>query len=339
MTRSRALALTTITITLILAAVILLLRRPTEPASPVVTGNTAVEALARTENRRLSELPAQALAQPGELPASLSGVHHGIVLHTDARGHLVIDANLLRLADFFLSALGEEDIRQVLARIHYDLATQLQEPALAEARDIVRRYVDYKLDLARIDTPAPAHGEAAYVQSLGERLERMQQLRLTYFSPAEIQAFFGLEDAEDDYMKQKLAIARNTRSSPLEKQQQTAALEASLPEELRAMRARVSRDSDVYAETKQMKTDGATAEALYQYRARELGEDAARNLARLDEEQAAWQRRLDEFSAQRQQLLASGMSPQDQQAQLQTYLESHFDNLEQKRVMALRGAP
>lgn len=309
-----------------------------ETIEPPVTPFVTADIEAGNENLRISQLPTDSLGNPGPLPASLAGVSHGIVLATDSSGHLILDEALIHLFDFYLSALGEEDIRQVLVRIHRDLAAQLQEPALAQARDILRRYVDYKLALAEVDAQPVTRDDTTYVQALADRLGKVRQLRMSYFSQPEMAAFFGLDDAEDDYMAQKLAITHDERAGPQEKQHQLDALEMSLPDDLRALRKRVTRDSDVYAEARKMRSDGASAEAIHQYRARELGEDAARALARLDVQQTQWQQRLQAFSVQRQQLLASGMSPQDQQRHLQEYLDKNFDALEQKRVIALQGA-
>jgi lipase chaperone LimK len=253
------------------------------PAATPTPHSTSTDVEARNANLRISRIHADALENPGPLPASLAGVSHGIVLATDSRGHLILDDGLVRLFDFYLSVLGEEDIQHVLVRIHRELSTQLREPALAQARDILRRYVDYKLALAGVDAQASPRDDAAYVQALADRLDRVHQLRLSHFTQTEITAFFGLEDAEDDYMTQRLAITHDRQSGPLEKQQQLDALENRLPEDLRAMRKRVTRDSDVYADVQKMRAEGASTEAIHQYRARELGEDAATALARLDE--------------------------------------------------------
>lgn len=319
-----------------IALVLVVLASPPPAATPAQHAS-ATDTEARNANLRISQIPAHALENPGPLPASLAGVSHGIVLATDSRGYLILDEGLIRLFDFYLSVVGEEDINYVLLRIHRELSAQLQEPALAQARDILRRYVDYKLALAGVDAQPASRDDAAYVQTLSDRLNRVHQLRMSHFTQTEITAFFGLEDAEDNYMTQRLAITHDKQSGALEKQKQLDALENRLPEDLRAMRKRVTRDSDIYAEVQKMRSEGASAEVIHQYRARELGEEAATALARLDVEQAQWQQRLQAFSMQRQQLQASGMSPQDQQRHLQEYLDMNFDALEQKRVIALQG--
>lgn len=308
---------------------------PTKTAS----GNTAQALIARHENRRISQLPRHALENPGELPASLAGSSHGVMLRLDTRGNLVIDDGLIRIFDFYLSALGDEDISHILIRIHRDLSDQLAEPALTQARDILQRYADYRIALEGIDESPSGKDETSYLKALGNRLDQVRRLRQSYFSRTEISAFFGLDDAEDDYMSKKLEIAHGTQLSPSEKQRHIEALDRELPEDLRTLRKRVTQDSDVYFDTVKMKADGAPLETIYQFRARELGEAAARNLARLDEEQEQWMRRLQAYSGQRQQLLKSGLSTQDQQRYLQEFLEKNFDALEQKRVIALQDEP
>ena len=58
-----------------------------------------------------------------------------------------VDEGLLRLFEFYLLALQDESVTQVLARIHHELTSQLQQPALNQARELLQRYIDYRLAL------------------------------------------------------------------------------------------------------------------------------------------------------------------------------------------------
>ena len=134
----------------------LLLYRP-EPlpatAAPLTATSTPEDSRsreARDLNHNLRETPATSLPDPGPLPPSLAGAHHGVQLRMDAQGNLLLQADLLHLFDFYLAGREEEGLDKVLTRIHRDLATQLREPALGQARDLLRRYVDYRLSLIHI---------------------------------------------------------------------------------------------------------------------------------------------------------------------------------------------
>ncbi len=54
---------------------------------------------ARDLNHNLRETPAARLADPGPLPPSLAGAHHGVQLRMDAQGNLLLQAYLVHLFD------------------------------------------------------------------------------------------------------------------------------------------------------------------------------------------------------------------------------------------------
>lgn len=100
-----------------------------------------------------------------------------MVLQADGNGQLRLQPELLQLFDFYSSAIDEEPVAQILLRIHHDLASQLHEPVLAQARDLLKRYLDYRLAMA--DLPA---GNASPAQrACAQHLEALTRLRAEYF--------------------------------------------------------------------------------------------------------------------------------------------------------------
>lgn len=322
--------------TLVVGAVLAVRHAVTAEAKPAAASSpqAAKAAHALAINQALSQLPVSELPAPGALPASLQGADHGVHLRLDARGNVVLDAGLIRIFDFYLAGLGEETLDKVLARIHLALARQLSGAALTQARELLRRYVDYRIALARLDAPAPPALSPAAAR---QRLDAVRQLRRRYFSIGESQAFFGADDAEDDYLAQRLALTQDNRLPAAEQARQLDALERRLPDTLRAQRQRAMVDAEIYAAAEKMKAEGASKEAIYQLRAQALGDVAARNLEQLDVQRMQWQQRLQAYAEQRQQILAAGLSEPQRQTALQALLDEGFDALEQKRVIALQG--
>ena len=82
---------------------------------------------------------------PEQLPASLAGtsVPDGWA-RTDRLGNLIPTPQLRQLFEYFLSALGEESLPQLVARIQRALSV-LDEPARAQALVTLGAYLDYKL--------------------------------------------------------------------------------------------------------------------------------------------------------------------------------------------------
>lgn len=306
---------------------------PVASASPPEVGvpTDARTQQARTTNASLSQTPITALTDPGPLPPSLQGSRPEVRLQVDPDGNLRIEEGLLRIFDFYLSGLEEEDIATVLARIHRDLATQLQGPALAQARDLLRRYVDYRIALQDL----PQAGTELDLAQLRSRLDAVTALRDQYFSAEESAAFFARESAEDHYMLQRLTITRDATLAPEQQQQALSELENQLPEDLRESRANASRYAELYDATSAMQANGASAEEIRQVREKALGSAAADSLAELDQQHAAWDRRLADYASERNKLRAAGLSAADLQSALLDLQSSRFDELERKRVQAL----
>lgn len=285
---------------------------------------------ASTTNQRLSQAAPSALPDPGPLPPSLQGASHGVSLRMAADGSLLLQEDLLHLFDFYLAGLEEEELDKVLSRIHRDLAAQLQEPALTQARDLLRRYVDYRIALQQL--PEADNLDAA---ALRQRLDALNAMRRGYFSAAEYSAFFARDNAEDEYMVQRLTLAGQSGLSEAQQAQALAELELQLPEEVRAARTESARHGELYAATQQLQQQGASSEEIRQLRERTLGTEAANALAELDRQQAAWKQRLADYASERNRLRAAGLSETDLQAAIAELQASRFDELERLRVQAL----
>lgn len=305
---------------------------PSEPTAPIASVPSDERSQqASALNRQLRETPATALANPGPLPPSLQGASHGVSLRADAQGNLTLQADLLHLFDFYLAGREEEGLDKVLVRIHRDLAAQLQGNALDQARDLLRRYVDYRIALQNL----PEAGSDLEAGALRQRLDALNAVRQQYFSAEEYALFFARDNAEDEYMVQRLALSQQAGLSEEQRQQAVAELELQLPEEVRAVRAESMRHGELYAATQALQQQGASAEEIRQLREQQLGSEAANALAELDRQQAAWQQRLADYAAERNRLRDAGLSDSDLQAAVAELQASRFDELERKRVQAL----
>ena len=312
-----------------------------EASAPVVTApsGVTVETIeqARQINASLHAAPVPDAPLP-PLPALLEGARPDVVLRVDANGHLIPEASILTLFEFYLSALEDEPLDQVLTRIHQVLGQQLQGVALEQARDLLGRYVDYKIALADVEgaSPVPETGlSAGMVGQLRQRLSAVEAARRQWFTSIENDAFFALERAQDDYMIGHLALAENPTLTPSQRQQAQAQLELQLPEEVRALRQRVTRDAELHERVETMRREGASTEAIHRERVQTLGEDAAAGLAALDEERARWQSRLTDYARARDAIRRSGMGDADQLAAIQALIQQRFEGPERLRVQAL----
>lgn len=262
------------------------------------------------------------LAKPGPLPLSLQGASHGVTLGTDPEGNLRVQQDILRLFEFYLAAIEEEPIEALLQRIQWDLASQLQQPARGQANDLLRRYLDYRLGLAALTEPASLDS-----RGLAAHLQRVDGLRLQFFTADEHEALFGAERAEDAHL---LATLQNNENpgSQIDPEQM-------LGDDQRLQRQQAIRDAELFEQVEQLRANGASAGQIYAVREQQLGSEAATALAQLDEQQVLWKQRLEAFSAERQRIRSSDLSAEDQRQAISTVLASSFDEREQLRVRAL----
>ena len=200
-----------------------------------------------------------------------------------------------------------------LVRKHFgaDLATRAL--ALAE------RYVDYRVALGTLKAPRPDDPTA-----LRNSLNARERLRERYFAPEEHEALFARESALDLYTLARLEIQHNTGLTAEEKARALKDAEAELPQEQRADRAHAVAHLGAAAQTQDFETRGVDDRTRYQLRSATYGTDAAQALARLDQEERAWNQKLDDYAA------AMAHDP----GQMQALRERLFTPQEQLRLEA-----
>lgn len=234
---------------------------------------------------------------------------------------LVLSPELLRRFDHYLSMVGQVPLAVIRQRILADLSATLSPSALAQATDILDRYLAFKKALTEL--PAD-HGPDGSVQHVSNRIEQGRQIRLRFFSPAEIRLLFDADDAVADYRLARVAITSDRNLSSDEQQQRLRELNARTPaaivDGVEAPFAHVHLQTQV----DQARQQGASDQAIFTLREQAVGTEAAQRLAALDREEADWRARI----AQYQQALAQGP---EAAAQARTRL---FSPQEQLRLAA-----
>lgn len=270
------------------------------------------------------------------LPKSLEGIDLNIALPLDRDGNLIVGMELKDLFELYLSAMGEEELDDILLRIQNALAQQLTAPVLQQGYDALKRFIDYKVELANLENQQP-DSNLSELENIRQQKQMLADIQQEYFTAEENDALFATETQYDHFMLEHLTIQQNENLTLTEKRQQVEALEASLPQEIRAGRERSMAPANVYQQANLMKAEGQSAENIYQVRAESLGEEAASALAQLDQQRDQWQQRLDVFKLGYESISASGLSPADQKTEVNALLNRDFNSTESIRVRALTG--
>lgn len=270
------------------------------------------------------------------IPKSLEGIDLNIALPLDRDGNLIVGMELKDLFELYLSAMGEEELDDILLRIQSALAQQLTTPALEQGYDALKRFIDYKIELANLEQQQP-DSNLSELDNIRQQKEILATIQQEYFSPSESDALFAEAAQYDEFMLTHLTIQQSENLTLEEKQQQIEALEASLPEEVRAGRESAMAPAKIYQQAQTMKAEGHTATEIYQMRAESLGDEAASALAQLDQQRVQWQQRVDGFKSEYESISASGLSQEDQKTEVNALLNRDFNATESIRVQALTG--
>lgn len=270
-----------------------------------------------------------------DLPPSLRGTTVDGQLRADENGHLVIDQDVRRVFDYFLSAVGEESPDRVLARIRAYAASQLPGPAAAEALQLLLRYLDWQAAAGEL-AEMPAAGKSALdPDHLRERLDRMQALQKQHLGREAADAFFADENRYSEYTIRRLALQEDESLSAESREQVLGQLDNQLPDGLRHSTRQLKQYQRLREITETLQSSGASAGELYQARAEAYGDDAASRLQALDQQRAQWQSRMDEWLWKRDALLSQpGLDAESLDRQLRQQRSQYFDSSELARVAA-----
>ncbi|MFP5429784.1 MAG: lipase secretion chaperone [Gammaproteobacteria bacterium] len=280
--------------------------------------------------------PATLVTGLESMPASLRDTEVDGELEVDAAGRLKITNGIRRMFDYFLSATGEESLETILARIRAYIRLKLPSGPAAEAERLLDAYIAYKKGLDGIQQVAPPSSGQMDLQAVRYQMQQVSALRTRYFSPEVITAFFGDEDAYDQYTLSRLDILQNRQLTPAVRAEQLAALEQQLPPALQESMKAINQYQNLQALTEDwQKRSGSPAE-LRQIRENLVGAEAADRLENLDRERTQWSQRINAWLVERSAILSNAaLGQQDREAQVVATRQQRFDATEILRVESL----
>ena len=219
------------------------------------------------------------------------------------------------IQDLFAYFIGfyEQGEEQMWAQFNAYCQSKLYCPAL---QHLFSRYVDYKTQLQRFDTDVINSADDFY-----RRQEGINHLRNTLFSAEEIASLFFANDDWDKYAIERLAIRQDATLSEQAKSALIVEQLQRLPEALQ----------QAIAPTLQLQKASSLLQrqANYNELAGQFGAEAAERLLALQQEDAQWAERVDDF---KRVLAAIPAHDKEARQQLRSTL---FTANEQKRLAVL----
>lgn len=262
-----------------------------------------------------------------QLPRSLQGSPLPSQLAIHADGNLVIQIAIRHYFDYFLTAIGEEPLSLIAARVRFQLTQELAPPALSQALTIFADYIAYRDTLAYLLNQ----------QQQDQQLLRAQieAARVEHFDPLVINAFFADEDSYGQYMNARSQLSQDPSLSIEERQQRAAQLLAAAPAWLQQQQATANQLSNFQRQRDQLLAETADPAQLQQLREQTFGAEAADRLAELADRRVIWQQQLADYHQQLEDLLAADMDEDDLQAEILGLREYYFNPTEILRVQAI----
>jgi len=235
-------------------------------------------------------------------------------------GNLLVNRDLKRWMDFYLSSVGEFSIQEITEFMEAEMRT-LPAPADQQALDLLNKYLAYLDDISRYDEVSGRKVNGADLDGLVARMEWLEDLRRIYFADTTIAAFFGDDEALDRYSIERMRLAQNGGDTAALDQ-----LEDTLP-----LHLRVAREKARSIETSQsLRETIDDPQVLWEARKERFGKAAADRLAALDVERQQWLARLSDYKA----FLEHNADKKNIDELAEAYRTEHFSPVEQKRVDA-----
>jgi lipase chaperone LimK len=245
---------------------------------------------------------------------------------------------LRRTFDYYLSAVGEQDIPAITRQIGIHLDAQLSAPKAQRARRLLDAYIAFRRALVGLDAKPDLSGTA--VAAVKRRSQAQLALRAQYFTAQENEGMFGFEDAYDLDAIARLQVSQDASLSAADKQKKLAELDATMPAAVRAERDASVVVIRVEQQALEMRAKGASDDDIYRMRAREFDAGAAARLASLDAEEASWKRRIAAYLEARSLLLKRlvNATPLERSQALAELQQSLFSSDERRRLPAYEPA-
>lgn len=293
------------------------------PVAPAASAPAAVPAPSAALPAAADELPAEVLARLEQ--SSLRGSNADGSVRFDGAGRLIVDADLRRHLEWWLSLLGEMPLAQIRELYRRSLPASLNSTQSTAALAFFDRWVDY---LQAADATLPDG-------STLQRLDALALLRRQWFGEQAAEALFGEEEHYTRHVLQRQALLRDQSLTPERRAAALAELDAQLSPEQRQMRAESIDPLLLSEQTAQFDRLGIDASQRLAERSALVGADAAERLAQLDLERLDWEARMAALRQVSRQWTAA-----EYEARLQDWLTRQgFSEPEQRRARALLALP
>ena len=278
---------------------------------------------------------------PQRLPNYFSSTLEGTDIDGGVRvgsdGHIELSIEVKDFIDYFLSAVGDVTPEQAIDAMFNVLDQSLPPENVAEVRQLLDDYLAYKEDAANLMAqpmlPREQQTKAYQLQVMERSLEDLRALRRAHMSQEALEAFFGLEEAYENYTIASIRVQFDDNLSEQEKVKLIQYHRSQLPETIRVTEEQMVQDNERNADV-HAAIMGDDVEALeseldaYGYTEEQKAEIIAFKLAQQD-----FDKRYQKYSEERSSML-SGVTDEATQKQITAQLLGKYFDSEEEQTQA-----
>jgi lipase chaperone LimK len=260
---------------------------------------------------------------------SLAGTQVNGRIREDANGELVVDRDLRRLFDYFLTLRGlypQDFVDQLITDY---MAQFVGDKASAQARQLLEQYQSYQADTKSMVENADV---GLSVEDMRYLVDQRQHIRREHFDDETVAAFFGDLERYEEHQLEAMRIGLDPYLSPAERQRQLEQNDARLPSHMYENRRRTFRYNRLKSALEQA---GSQSEVMAKV-AEQYGDKAAERMRQVEREHQQWQAKVKAALARKQQIYADeSLYPEEQDAMWERYQVRTFTATERRRFEAL----
>ena len=305
-------------------------------SAPTDSQNIALDQQrARIINNDLYQNPVLNNSEGIHTPTSILELEYSVSHLVDDSGHLIPSSTIRHMFDSYLSALDETDLENIISLIQIEINNAFAEPARSDALSLLRRYLDYKIDLIDFEVTMTGDDNSSDLEKIIKSQRNLRDFRARFFSTREYEGFFEESDAHNAFMIEQMRISQDKNLSPDEKAQKLEQALSLLPPSSIESRKRMLSHQQLRTEVTSLRASGGSEEEVFSIRAQTFGTKAAADLKKLDTQRLEWRNKLTAFAQSRQQVLHSSMEDNDKNSAIYSLISEQFDPKDHKRVIAV----
>ncbi len=260
-------------------------------------------------------------------------------------GNIVLDLAVKDFIDYFLSASDDVTPEVAINEMLNVVEASLGPAGKAQMMELLDSYLAYREQamelMAQPMLPSDQQTREYQIQMMESTLDEMRQLRRANMTDEAVEAFFGLEEAYEDYSLRAMKVQMDDTLSQEQKAKMVAYHRSQLPPIIRRTEERMVEDQKRHRERYEAISTAKDEQELAQKLSeQDISVEQKREILDDYRYQQEFDARYKVYAQERRRQLASVSTEEQKDAITDSLLEKHFSNeadQTQARLRDLRG--